>query len=101
MAYAIDRVMLSFVFVFGDANSLYGKQCVLWATVAFFADAGLLAPEVAVDGVALCHFVVAVALGEVHAAAVGKFPEQAEHLPLDVSRRTLGRIAEEDLVLDF
>ncbi len=50
---------------------------ILRTAIAFFADAGLLAPQVAVNGIALGHFVVAVALGEVHAAAVGKLAQQA------------------------
>ncbi len=87
--------------VFFRANSLHGEQRILRAAVAFFANAGLLAPQIAVDGVALSHFVVAVALGKAHASAVGKFAQQGEHLPLDIGGRPLGRIAEVDLILDL
>src|SRR6266496_2981328 len=99
MGDAIDRMMLSFVFIFRDANSLNGKNRVLRATIALLADAGLLAPEVAVDGVALRHFVVTIALREIHATAVRKFAEQAEQLsavssPLPVK-------AERSSIMDF
>ena len=101
MAHAIDRVVLRLVLVFRDPNSLNRKQSILRTAVAFLADAGLLAPQVAVNGVTLGHFVVAIALGEIHAAAVGELAQQAQYLPLKVSGRPLLRIAEEDLVLDF
>jgi hypothetical protein len=94
-------MVLWFELFFSDADSLHGEQRILRAAVAFFADARLLAPQVAVNGVALGHFVVAVALGEVHASAIGEFAQQAQYLPLDVSGRALGRIAEVDLVLDL
>src|SRR5215831_1815106 len=69
MAYAVRRMMLGLVFVL-LANSLDGKQRVLRPTVTLFPYARLFAPEIAVDGVALRHFVVTVALREIHAAAV-------------------------------
>src|SRR3979490_788305 len=91
--------MLRLVFLFPYA--LHGQQGILGTPVSLFANAGLLAPEIAVDGIALRHFVVAETLGEVHASAVGKLPQQAQHLPLDVSGRPFCRVAEEDLVLDL
>ena len=92
---------MRFVLFFRDANTLHREQGVLRTAVSFFADARLLAPKVAVEGIALRHLVIAVALREIHAAAVGEFAQQAEHLPLHVGGWTLGRIAEEDLVLDL
>src|ERR1700757_2897620 len=75
MAHAVNGMVLRLVLVFGDADSLDRKQGVLRTAVAFLADAGLLAPQVAVDGVALGHFVVAIALGEIHASTIGKLPQ--------------------------
>ena len=98
MAYAVDFV---FRLVFFRAHSLHGEQRVLRTAVAFFTDAVLLAPQIAVDGIALRDFVVAEALGKTHAAAVAEFAQQGEHLPLDVGRRSLGRVAEINLVLDL
>src|ERR1700686_1105563 len=92
--------MVSFVLLL-RAYALHGKERVLRATVAFFANARLLAPQVAVDGIALGHFVVAKTLRETHASAVGKFAQQGEHLPLDIGGRALGGIAEENLILDL
>src|SRR5256885_1026884 len=74
--------------------SLNRQNRVLRTAVSFFPDAGLLAPEIAVNRVALRHFVVAIALGEIHASAIGEFPQHRQHLPLDVGGRTLLRIAE-------
>src|SRR3984957_9432138 len=99
MTEPINR-MMGLMFLLGT-YSLNGEQRVLRAAIAFFADARLLAPQVAVDGVALGHFVVAKALGKTHASAIGKFAQQGEHLPLDVSGRPLGRVAEENFVLDL
>src|SRR5271157_5071560 len=99
MAYAVNRMVLRLEFFLCNSNSLDGKQGVLRTAVAFLADAGLLAPQVAVDRVTLGHLVVAIALGETHAAAVGKLAQQGEHLPLDVRGRLLAWVAEIDLVL--
>src|ERR1700682_4593152 len=101
MGHAIYGVVLGLVFVLCDSNSLHGKKGILGAAVAFLADAGLLAPEVAVNSVALGHFVVAITLGEVHAAAVGELTQQAQYLPLDIGGRAFSRVAEENLVLDL
>jgi hypothetical protein len=94
-------MMLLHVFVFGDANTLYGKQGILRAAIAFFTNAGFFAPQVALNGIALGHFVVTVALREAHAAAVGKLAYEGYHLPLHVGGWALGGIAEEDFVLDL
>src|ERR1022692_3624378 len=98
-AQAVDR-MRGLMLLFG-AHSLHRKKCILRTAVAFFANAGLLAPQVAIDGIALRHFVVAVALGKAHASAVGKLAQQREHLPFNVGGRPLGGIAEINLVLDL
>jgi hypothetical protein len=89
------------MFFLGHAHALHGEKGVLWATVSFFTNPRLFSPKIAVDGVALRHFVVAIALGEIHTAAIGEFPQQREDLPLDISGRAFGRITEEDLVLDL
>src|SRR5579864_3119950 len=101
VADTINVMVLRLQFLFGDAHSLNRQQGILRAAIAFFADARLLAPQIAVHGVTLGNFVVAVALREAHAATVGKLPQQGQHLPLDIGGRPLGRIAEEYLVLDF
>src|SRR5208282_3600714 len=101
MTYSIHRVVRRFVLVFRHSNSLHREQSVLRAAIAFFADTRLLAPQVAVNGVTLGHFVVTVTLGEVHAAAVGELAQHAQHLPLNVSGRALLRVAEINLVLDL
>src|SRR5579859_3867172 len=98
---AVHRVVLSLVFIFCDPNSLHRKQGILRTAIAFFPDSGLFPPQIAVHRISLRHFVVAITLGEVHAAAVGKLAQQAQYLPLDVSGRPLGRVAEIDLVLDL
>ena len=83
------------------ANSLHAEECILRAAVALFADARLLAPQIAVNSVALSHFVIAETLGEAHASTIGKLAQQGEHLPLDISGGPLGRVAEVDFVLDL
>src|SRR5579864_2540119 len=93
VANAIRLRVLGLVFFLGP-DALNRKKGILRAAVAFFANAGLLAPEVGVDRVTLRHFVVAEALGEIHASAVGELAQQREHLPLDVAWRLLGGIAE-------
>src|SRR4051812_5430066 len=90
------RLVLAFL-----PHSLNGKDGILGTAVAFLANAGFFAPEVAIDSIALGHFVVAIALREIHAAAIGEFPQQSQHLPFGVVRGPLGWIAEEDLVLDL
>jgi len=100
MAEAIDGMVLGLVLFFG-AHALHGEKRILRAAIAFLADTGLLAPQIAVDGVALRHFVITVTLGKTHAAAVGEFAQQGEYLPLDIGGRTLGRVAEVDLILDL
>ena len=76
MTHTVDRMMGLFRFFF-ESDSLNRKKGVLRAAIAFFADAGLFAPQVAVNGVTLRQFVVAVALRETHPAAVGKFTQKA------------------------
>src|SRR5947209_10914471 len=93
-------MVLRLVLIF-FAYSLDRENRVLRTAVSFFPDAGLLAPEIAVNRIALRHFVVAIALGEIHASAIGEFPQHRQHLPLDVGGRTLLRIAEKNLVLDL
>src|SRR5581483_11074154 len=92
-------VMLRLVFLF--SNPLYGKECILGTTISFFANAALLAPEIAVDGVTLGHFVVAITLRETHFSAIAEFAQGVQNSPLDVGRRPLRGIAEEDFVLDL
>src|ERR1700690_1458529 len=82
-------------------HTLHGQQRVLRTAVALFPNAGFLAPEVAVNSVALRHFVVAEALLEAHPSAIAEFTQQAQHFPLDVGGGLLGRVAEIDLVLDL
>src|SRR5581483_9210176 len=101
MADTVDVRMLRLEFLFGNPNSLYGEQSILRAAITLFANAGFLAPQITVDRITLRHFVVAIALGKVHASAVGKFAKKSDHLPLDVRGRALGRITEKDLVLDL
>src|SRR2546430_14335906 len=84
-----------------SSHPLHRKQCVLGTAVAFFADAAFLAPKIAIDGVALRHFVVAIALGEVHLAAVTKLAQQAQHLPFNIGGRSFCRIVEKNLVLNL
>ena len=96
-----DSVDLVLRYVFLDPHSLHGEQRVLGTAVAFFANPVLLPPQIAVDGVALRDFVVAEALGKAHPAAIAEFAQQGEHLPFDIRGRTLGRIAEINLVLDL
>ena len=57
-----DSLDLVLRFVLRQAHSLDRKQRVLRTAVAFFANPALLAPEIAVDGIALRNFVVAEAL---------------------------------------
>src|SRR5579872_323220 len=83
------------------AYALHRKKSVLGPAIAFFADAALLTPQVAVNGVALSHFVVTEALRERKFAAIAEFAQQTQHFPLDVSGRLLGRIAEIDFVFDL
>src|SRR5271167_2434169 len=89
-----------FVFLRGT-HALHGEQRVLRTPVALFANAGLLAPQVAVDGITLRHFVVAEALLEAHPPAVAELAQQAQHLPLDIRGRFLGRVAEINFILDL
>src|ERR1700674_514738 len=93
-------MVLRFMFLSGT-HPLHREQRVLGTTVPFFANAALLAPQVAVDGVALRHFVVAEALLEAHPSAITELAQQAQHLPLDIGGRLLGRIAEINLVLNL
>ena len=99
-AQSVYRMVLRFMFLRGT-HALHGEQRILRTAVAFFANAALLAPQVAVDGVALRHFVVAEALLEAHPPAVAELAQQAQHLPLDIRGRLLGRIAEINFVLDL
>src|SRR5579872_1013396 len=101
MANSIGVMMMRLMFFFGNPHALNREQGVLRAAVSFLANSGLLAPKIAVDGITLGHFVVAVALREIHAAAIRKLPQQGEDLPLDIGRWALGRVAEKDLVLDL
>src|SRR5581483_5014958 len=82
-------------------DTLHREQSILRTAVAFFANAALLAPEVAVNRITLGHFVITKTLVELHAAAVGKFAQQREYLPFQVGRRLFLRIAEVDFVLDL
>ncbi len=100
MADSIYRMVLGLVFWRG-ANTLHGEDGVLRAAVAFFANTHLLAPQIAVDGVALGHFVVAIALRKAHAPAVAELADEVRHLPLDFGGRALGRVVEKNLVLDL
>ena len=60
-----------------------------------------LPPEIAVNGVALRDFVVAVALGEAKLGAVAELAQHGEHFPLDVRGRFFRRVTEKDLVFDL
>src|SRR5580692_9196392 len=91
--------MLRFMFCW--THTLDGEQRVLRTAIPLFTNSTLLAPQVAINGVPLRHFVVAKALLEVHAAAVAELAQQAEHLPLDVGGGLFGRVAEIDFVLDL
>src|SRR5215469_18038247 len=82
-------------------DTLHRQQRVLGPAIAFFADARFLAPQIAIDGVTLRDFVITEPLREAQAAAVGELAKQREHLPFEIGRRFLLRIAEEDFVLDF
>src|SRR5260370_42369497 len=99
VAEAVDG-MRRFMSLF-RAHALHGERRMRRAACAFFADARLLAPQVAVDGIALRHLVVAEALCEVHATAIGKFTQQGEPLPLDVGGRPLVRVAKKHFVFDL
>ena len=88
-------------FMLPFAHSLNREQSILRPAIAFFANAALLAPKIAINRVPLGHLVVAVALRKVHFGAVGELAEQVQYFPLKVVWRTLGRIAEEDLVLNL
>src|SRR5262249_11400966 len=83
------------------AHSLHGKQRILGPAIAFFANSALLAPEIAVDRVALRHFVISITLRQVHLAAVRELPKQVQNLPFDIGRRPLCRVVKEDLVLNL
>ncbi len=87
--------------LFGDADSLNGEQRILRAAIAFFTDAALLAPEIALDRIALRHFVVTIALGEAHPRAVAEFADQGKDFPLHVGGWSFRGIIEENLVLDL
>src|SRR5579872_6211529 len=82
-------------------HTLHGQKRVLRATIALFTNARLLPPQVAVDSVALRHFVVAKALLETHPSAIAELAQQAQDFPLDIGGWLLGRIAEIALVLDL
>src|SRR5580693_1979282 len=82
-------------------HSLHGKQRVLRTPVALLANATFLSPQVAIDSIALCHFVVPEALLKAHPSAVTKLAQHAEHLPLDIRGGFLGGVAEVDFVLDL
>src|SRR5215469_6175609 len=100
VAHAVSVMMMRFVLLL-FANTLNGEDRVLWAAVALFPDTGFLAPEIAVNGVALRYLVVAIALGETHASPVGELAQKSHDLPLDIRWRTLLGIAEENFVLDL
>src|SRR5580658_7072011 len=85
----------------GWSHTLHGKQRVLRTPVALFANASLFAPQVAVDGIALRHFVITEALLKAHSSTVAELTQQAQHLPLDIRGRLLGGVAEINLVLDL
>src|SRR6266567_4637431 len=89
-------VNLMFRNVLLGPDALHRKQSILRAAIALFADPRFFAPQVAVNRVALGNFVVAEALRKAHASAVGEFAQQSQHLPLEIRRWLLLRIAEED-----
>src|SRR5580704_18369876 len=92
--------MLRFI-SFYRTNSLHRKQRVLRTPVAFLANAAFFAPQVAVDGITLRHFVVAETLRKGQPPAVAEFAQQTQNLPLHVGGRFLGGVAEIDFVLDL
>ena len=99
-AQSVYRMVLRFVFLHGT-YALHGEQRVLGTPVALFANAAFLAPQVAINGITLRHFVVAEALLKAHPSAVAELAQQAQHLPLDIRGRLLGGVAEINFVLDL
>ncbi len=87
--------------LFRDAHALHRQDRILRAAIAFFPNANFLPPEIAVNGIPLRHFVVAIALGKAHAVAITELANEGQHLPLDVRGRPLLRIVEKDLVFDL
>src|SRR5437870_9978463 len=82
------------------AHALDREQRILRPPVALFTNSALLAPQIAINSVALRHFVVAKRLGETRAAAITEFAEQTENLALDSRPSLLVRTAKVNLVLD-
>ena len=84
------------------SKSLDRKDRIYWATIPFFPDARFLAPQIAVNGIALRYLVVPKALRKAHAAAaIGELAQCGKHLPFKVGRRLFLWIIEENLVLDL
>src|SRR6185295_19472061 len=98
MAYSVNFVLGLMLL---HPHTLDREQRVLGTAVAFFTNAVLLAPQIAVNGIALRDFVVAEALRKAHAPAVAEFAQQGKHLPLHLRGGALGRIAEINLVLNL
>ena len=92
--------MLRFA-LFADAHALHRKQRILRPAIALFANPHLLAPQVALNRVALRHLVVLEALRKTQPRAVAELANEREHLPFDVGGRPFGGIVEENLVLDL
>src|SRR4029077_14915465 len=90
-----------FLLVLGWPDSLDGENRILRSSVSFLANASLLPPKVAVDGVALRQLVIAKALREAHSSAIAEFAQQAEHFPFDVGGPFLRRVTEINFVLDL
>src|SRR5580658_11381854 len=86
---------------FAVAHALHRQHRIVRTAIALLADAHLFTPEVALNGVALRHLVVTVTLLETHPRAIAELAQQRVDLPLNVSRRTFGRIIEENLVLNL
>src|SRR5580704_9612421 len=82
-------------------HTLHREQRVLRTPIALFANASLLAPQVAIDRIALRHFVVAETLLEAHPSAIAELAQHAQHFPLDIRRRLFGWVAEINFVLDL
>src|SRR5258708_5496967 len=99
MAQAINFVRRRVVFL--ESHSRNRKQRVLGAAVSFFANAPLLAPQIAVNCIALRDRVITETLRKTHVGAVGELAQQGQHLPLQIRGRFLLRIAEKYLVLNL
>src|SRR6266496_1842991 len=59
MAHSVSLMMLRLVLFGIDAHPLHRQQGILGTAISFLANAGFLAPEIAINGVTLRHFVVA------------------------------------------